>query len=191
MDRWLSSFLNFTLLHWETKNLHRFNSASRHFSGPHIFRQQPWGAVQLYGTWLWAGLQHEQEHVGGCGLQPRAGQKAGETDGGEWRLSPCGGVIGQERDAFKRQEKQNTKHFYFLCVKGALWYQIMPRPHSFLKFKKRTSIHWNNIKDWGAASLKPVRSFITFSLPFIHWPAGGVSLHAILKWLSTLDTMSK
>lgn len=63
-------------------------------SGSYIFREQSGGAVQFRGARLWAGLQPEQEHAGGCGLQPGSGQEEGETDGGERRISPGGGVVG-------------------------------------------------------------------------------------------------
>lgn len=88
----------------------------------------------------------------------------------------------QEAGASKRWWKQNTKHFYFLFVMGAIWYNttLMSRLHSFVKLNNRTSIYCTKIRDWAAASLKPVRLFKTFLLLLIHWPAGGVSLHTML-----------
>lgn len=63
-------------------------------SGSYFFCEQSGRAIQLHGAGLWAGLQSEQEHTGSCGLQSASGQEEGETDGGERRISPGGGIVG-------------------------------------------------------------------------------------------------
>lgn len=62
-------------------------------SGSYVFRWQSRGAIQLHGARRWAGLQSEQEHTGSGGLQSGSGQEEGETDGGERRIPPGGGVV--------------------------------------------------------------------------------------------------
>lgn len=65
-------------------------------SGSDVFHEQPGRALQLYGAWRWAGLQHEQEHPGSRGLQSGPGQEEGEAAGGERRLPPGRGVLNSD-----------------------------------------------------------------------------------------------
>lgn len=68
-------------------------------SDSYVFREQSGGEVEFHRARLWAGLQSKKEDTGGCGLQPNSGQEEGEAGGGERRIPPGGGIVGQGLDA--------------------------------------------------------------------------------------------
>lgn len=95
LNQWASIDFNVfqMVLNMTVKTKRRHIRVCFYCPGSYVFCQQSRGALQFHGAW--AGLQSEQEHAGRCGLQSDPGQEEGETDGGERRVSPGGGVVGQ------------------------------------------------------------------------------------------------
>lgn len=102
-------------------------------SGSHVFCEQSGGAIQFHGAGLWAGLKPEQEHVGSCGLRSGWGQEEGETDGGERRIPPAGGVVGG--------------------IIGRLWAEIQTLFCLFL-WPCTINTFWSDPPDWDGRSVR-------------------------------------